>query len=118
MKLEELMNEAYDEVWFCIVTPDEKEHYFWSADFIGWHPDVMPELEPLLDREFEDFDIVMRKNPEGRSKVPMIRVMLLETEENLEKERVEFEKAEEAEKSEKAKKSKAKKRKGGKKACK
>lgn len=90
MKLEELMNQAFDETWFCVVTPDGEEHYFWNADYLGWHPDVMPELEPLLDREFDEFELVIRNNPEAEDvmnaeKVPMVWVGLLKTEEELER---------------------------------
>lgn len=110
MKLEELMNQAFDETWFCVVTPDGQEHFFWNADYVGWHPDVMPELEPLLDREFDEFELVIKKNPEAvdvvnAEDVPMVWVGLLKTEEELERDR------KEAAKLEKAKR-KPKKRKG------
>lgn len=82
MTLEDLMNQAFDEVWFCIVEPDGTEHLVWNADYLGWHPDVMPDLEPLLDREFEDFSLVIRKDPErpdvfNADPVPMVYVPLL-----------------------------------------
>jgi hypothetical protein len=96
MKLEELMNAAFDETWFCVVTPDGEEHMFWNADYLGWHPDVMPELEPLLEREFEDFALEIRKNPEIDSEdVPMVCVGLLLTEEELEERRKQAEAEEE-----------------------
>ena len=92
MKLRDLMNAAFDETWFCVVTPDKQEHFFWNADYVGWHPDVMPELEPLLDREFDEFELVIRKDPEAEDvvnadDVPMVWVGLLKTEEELERDR-------------------------------
>lgn len=77
MKLHELMDHAFDETWFCVVTPDGKEHYFWNADYLGWHPDVMPELEPLLDLEFDEFELVIRKSPEINQEYPMVLVGVL-----------------------------------------
>ena len=79
MTLNELMAESDHEVYFCVVTPDEEEHVFFSSDYHGAHPDVMPELEPLLDMEIEDFDLVIRDDPErpdvmNADKVPMLWV--------------------------------------------
>ena len=90
MTLNELMAESDHEVYFCVVTPDEEEHIFLSCDYHGAHPDVMPELEPLLDREIGDFDLVIREDPESldemnAEKVAMLWVPLLETEEEAEK---------------------------------
>ena len=88
MTLEELMNNAFDETYFCVVTPDGEEHVFWNADYLGWHPDVMPELEPLLTREFEEFELVIRDDPEkpdgmNADKVPMVYVALDKTSEDV-----------------------------------
>ena len=43
------------------------EHYLWSADYVGYHSDVMPEFEPLLNRTFDGFDLVMRPDPESEN---------------------------------------------------
>lgn len=88
MKLTQLLDESNHEVWFCVVTPDKEEHIFLSSDYHGAHPDVMPELVPLLDREIGDFDLVIRDDPEkpdvfNADKVPMLWVPLLETDEEL-----------------------------------
>ena len=93
MKLRELMDCAFDEVWFCVVTPDGEEHYFLNSDYVGWHPDVVPELEPLLDREFDEFDLVMKKNPEvekveNAEMVPMVFVGLEKTEDEISRDRI------------------------------
>lgn len=105
MTLRELMDRAVDETWFCVVTPDGEEHFFWNADYVGWHPDVMPELEPLLYREFDEFELTVRKDPENDAvnapEVPMVWVGLLKTEEDLERDR---KAAENAAKQESAKK--------------
>ena len=79
MTLNELMAESDHEVYFCVVTPDDEEHVFLSSDYHGAHPDVMPELGPLLDMEVEDFDLVIRDDPEctdvmNVDKVPMLWV--------------------------------------------
>ena len=79
MTLNELMAESDHEVYFCVVTPDGDEHIFLSSDYHGAHPDVMPELGPLLDMEIEDFDLVIRDDPEcpdvmNADKVPMLWV--------------------------------------------
>lgn len=88
MKLETLMDQAFDEDWFCVVTPDGEEHYFWNADYLGWHPDVMPELKPLLKREFDEFSLVIRPDPENDAinapKVPMVYVALNPTKKEIE----------------------------------
>ena len=94
MTLGELMGAAFDETWFCVVTPDGEEHLFWNADYIGGHPDVMPELEPLLEREFEEFGLDVRKNPEkpgvmNAEEVPMVYVALEKTEEEKRRDRLE-----------------------------
>jgi len=99
MTLNELMTAAFDETWFCVVTPDGEEHLFWNADYCGAHPDVMNELEPLLDREFDEFELVIRENPEAQDvfnadKVPMVWVGLLKTEDELERDRIEAMKGE------------------------
>ena len=62
-----------------MVTPDKEEHVFLSSDYHGAHPDVMPELGPLLDMEVGDYDLVIRDDPEkpdvfNADKVPMIWV--------------------------------------------
>ena len=85
MTLNELMEESDHEVYFCVVTPDEKEHVFLSSDYHGAHPDVMPELEPLLDMEIDDFDLVIRDDPErhdvmNADKVPMLLVPVVPAE--------------------------------------
>jgi len=92
MTLRDLMDNAVDETWFCVVTPDGEEHYFWNADYVGAHPSVMPELEPLLDREFDEFDLTVRQDPEEQDIAnaedkPMVWVGLLKTEEELERDR-------------------------------
>lgn len=83
MKLEDLLDQFDDETWFCATTPDGVEHLFWNADYIGAHPDVMPELEPLLDREIsDDTTVEIRDDPEhGLSTVPVVCVGLLMTDE-------------------------------------
>ena len=92
MTLNELMDQFFDETWFVATTPDGKEHSVWNADYIGGHPDVMPELEPLLDREISpDVTIEMREDPEAPDasnapKVPVVCVELLMTEEEKEEE--------------------------------
>jgi hypothetical protein len=72
---------------------------FWNADYCGANPDVMNELEPLLDREFDEFELVIRDDPEAMDvmnadKVPMVLVGLLKTEEELERDRIEAMKGE------------------------
>ena len=94
MTVDELMAESGHEVYFCIVTPDEQEHVFLSSDYHGAHPDVLPELEPLLGRDIDEFDLETREDPEkgwivNADKVPMIVVYLVETEEELGRKRVE-----------------------------
>lgn len=84
MKLKTLLNSACDEMWFCIVDGKGVEHYLWSADYVGGHPDVMPEFDPLLNRTFDGFDIVMRPDPErediiNADPVPMLYVELDKT---------------------------------------
>lgn len=91
MTLRELMDQAFDETWFCVVTPDGEEHLFWNADYLGAHPSVMPELEPLLDMEFDEFELVVRKDPEAEDienadMVPMVWLGLLKTDEDMEDE--------------------------------
>lgn len=116
MKLEKLMDQAFDEVWFCVVTPDGEEHYFWNADYLGWHPDVMPELNPLLKREFDEFDLVIRPDPENDAvnapKVPMVYVALNPTKKEIEAKRKTVERLAKQERADKAKKLNHKKRKG------
>ena len=85
MTLNELMAESDHEVYFCVVTPDGEEHIFLSSDYHGEHPDVMPELDPLLDMEIEDFDLVIRDDPErpgvmNADKVPMLLVPVFPSE--------------------------------------
>lgn len=85
MTLNELMAESDHEVYFCVVTPDEEEHVFLSSDYHGCHPDVMPELGPLLDMEVEDYDLVIRDDPESpdvmnAAKVPMLWVPVVPAE--------------------------------------
>lgn len=84
MKLKTLLNSACDEMWFCIVDGNGIEHYLWSADYVGYHPDVMPEFEPFLNRTFDGFDIVHRPDPERADRlnsypVPMLYVELDKT---------------------------------------
>ena len=84
MKLKTLLNSACDEMWFCIVDGNGVEHYLWSADYVGYHPDVMPEFEPFLNRTFDGFDIVQRPDPErvdrlNADPVPMLYVELDKT---------------------------------------
>jgi hypothetical protein len=84
------------------VTPDEEEHIFLSSDYHGAHPDVMPELEPLLKREIGDFDLVIRDDPErpdvmNADKVAMVWVPLLETEEEAKKKKRDADAAKNAE---------------------
>lgn len=84
------MDQAFDETWFCVVTPDGEEHLFWNADYLGAHPSVMPELEPLLDMQFDEFELVVRKDPEAEDvdnaeMVPMVWVGVLKTDEELER---------------------------------
>ena len=83
MKLRTLLNSACDEMWFCIVDGNGVEHYLWSADYVGYHPDVMPEFEPFLNRTFDGFDIVQRPDPEAdrlnADPVPMLYVELDKT---------------------------------------
>lgn len=91
MTLRELMDQAFDETWFCVVTPDGEEHLFWNADYLGWHPSVMPELEPLLDMQFDEFELVVRKDPEAEDvenaeMVPMVWLGLLKNDEETEDE--------------------------------
>ena len=77
MTLNELMAESDHEVYFCVVTPDGEEHIFLSSDYHGAHPDVMPELDPLLDMEIEDFDLVIRDDPERPGVVNAVKVPML-----------------------------------------
>ena len=72
MTLKRLMDHAFDEVWFKVVDGRETR-FFWSADYIGGHPDVMPELEPLLRRTFDEFWLEYGKDPENPGKrSPMV----------------------------------------------
>ena len=76
MKLGRLLNEVAEETWVCI-RYNGKNHYLWSPDYIGWHPDTMAKLGPLLQREVEDFGVTRRKNPEEPKKqVSMILINL------------------------------------------
>lgn len=84
MTLEELMNNAFDETWFVIVPPSGEELYVWNADYLGWHPDVMPQIEPHLERRVDEYEIITRRDPETQELVPMIQVGLLMTEEEIE----------------------------------
>lgn len=88
MTLRELMDQFFDETWFEATTPDGEKHVFLNADYIGWHPDVMPELEPLLDREISnDVMVEVRKDPERPDELPeapVVCVGLLKTEEEKE----------------------------------
>ena len=108
MTLNELMAESDHEVYFCVVTPDEEEHIFLSSDYHGAHPDVMPELEPLLDRGFDEFDLIMRKDPESDAvnapEVPMIYVALEPNKKELMLRKKEGEAAKESKKAKKSKK--------------
>ena len=84
MRLKTLLNSACDEMWFCIVDGNGVEHYLWSADYVGYHPDVMPEFEPFLNRTFDGFDLVQRPDPERADRlnadpVPMLYVELDKT---------------------------------------
>ena len=93
MTLQELMIEASDETWFCVVTPDGEEHIFWNADFVGGDDEVLKELLPLVDREFYEFEVVLRDDPDAMDvmnadKVPMVWVGLLMTEDELERNRI------------------------------
>jgi len=102
MTLNELMAESDHEVYFCVVTPDGEEHIFLSSDYHGSHPDVMPELKPLLKREIGDFDLVIRDDPErsdvmNADKVAMVWVPLLETEEEAKKKKRDADAAKKAE---------------------
>lgn len=120
MKLRTLMDRAFDEVWFCIVSPDGEEHLVWSADYIGGYEPTLEELEPLLDRGFDEFDLIMRKDPESDAvnapEVPMIYVALEPNKKELMLRKKEGEAAKKAEPVKKAKKAKkAKKVKKGKK---
>jgi hypothetical protein len=85
MKLSELMNNAFDETWFVLVSQSGEELYVWNADYLGWHPDVMPILDPYLHREVEEYSIVTRPDPEDKDGniVPMIQVCLLMDEEEI-----------------------------------
>lgn len=86
MTLRELMDQFFDETWFEAITPDDEKHMFWNADYIGGNPDVMPELEPLLDREMgNDVSVEMREDPDkpgvfNAPKIPVVCVGLLMTE--------------------------------------
>ena len=116
MTLGDLMDQAFDETWFCVVTPDGEEHFFWNADYLGGHAETMAELEPLLDREFDDFDLMTRPDPENDAinalEVPMVYVALNPTK----KEKEEMRKAAEKHRANmekcKAKHSKGRKRNG------
>ena len=82
MTLNELMAESDHEVYFCVVTPDGEEHMFISSDYHGAHPEVMPELDPFLDMEIEEFDLVIRNDPECPDvtkayKVPVMLVRVM-----------------------------------------
>lgn len=106
MKLRELMDRAFDETWFCIVTPDGEEHYVWNADYLGGYEPTLEELEPLLDREFDEFELVVRDNPEAEDvanadKVPMVWVGVLKTDEELKEEEIAAKRAEQKAKKKK-----------------
>lgn len=86
MKLKDLLDQFFDETLFCVTAPDGAEHLVWNADYLGAHPDVMPELESLLDREIsDDTTVEIRDDPENQaqvpSKVPVVCVRLLMTDE-------------------------------------
>ena len=64
------------------------EHYLWSADYVGYDPDVMTEFEPFLNRTFDGFDLVQRPDPERADRlnadpVPMLYVELDKTAKDL-----------------------------------
>lgn len=90
MTLRELMDQFSDETWFAATTPDGEELPIWNADYIGGHPDAMPWLEPLLDREIgPDVTVETRRDPENpyvfnAPDVPVVCVGLLKTEEEKE----------------------------------
>lgn len=74
MKLKTLFDHAFDETWIKVKVKDGDEtHFFWSADYIGAHPDVMPELEPLLGRTFDEFWLEYGRDPEN----PKMRTAML-----------------------------------------
>lgn len=108
MKLRTLMDRALDEVWFCIVSPDGEEHIVWSADYIGGYERTLEELEPLLDRGFYEFDLIMRKYPESDAvnapEVPMIYVALEPNKKELMLRKKEGEAAKESKKDKKSRK--------------
>ena len=88
MKLKTLLNSACDEMWLCIVDGNGVEHYLWSADYVGYDPDVMTEFEPFLNRTFDGFDLVQRPDPDRADRlnaapVPMLYVELDKTSKEL-----------------------------------
>ena len=75
--LKDLMDLAFDEMWFHVVDGDAA-HFFWTAAYIGGPEETMAELRPLLPRTFgEEFTLEVKVDPEDRRKrVPMVRVDL------------------------------------------
>ena len=82
--LRDLMDLATDDTWFHIVDGDD-EHFFFVADYIGWHSETMEKLRPLLGRTLgEAFSLEIRRDPEDFGRyVPMVRVELRRSESNL-----------------------------------
>ena len=119
MKLRTLMDRAFDEVWFCIVDPSGEEHLIWNADYVGGYEPTLEELEPLLDRRFEEFDLITRKDPESTAvnapEVPMIYVAIEPNRKELLQRKKAAEAAEAAKEEEFKKAKKSKKAKKGKK---
>jgi len=82
MKLKELMAKSDKYVYFCVVTPDEKEHVFQAYDYHRAYPEVMLELVPFLDMEVKDVDFAIRNNPycPNGETVPMLCVYVVPAE--------------------------------------
>ena len=75
--LKDLMDLAFDEMWFHVVDGGA-ERFFWTADDMGGDEETMAERRPLLPRTFgEEFTLEVKVDPEDRRKrVPMVRVDL------------------------------------------
>lgn len=76
MTLGKLLNEVAVETWVCI-RYNGQDHFLWSSDYIGWHPGVMSNIEPMFQRDVVDFGIIRRNNPEEpKKRVSMILINL------------------------------------------
>jgi len=78
MVLHELMDIAYDEIWFKIVEKDGKWHRIWNADYIGGDEESISEIRDLLNKEFDEFDVKIEDDPDSPDcDIPVVSVYMV-----------------------------------------